>query len=83
MLSELGVSIVINLFSFEKTYIGRGLFLIFVGALCLDHVNEIKTFIGKLNLSIGVIIMVYGIMITAIGCGGDNEPITSPAFSKS
>ncbi len=51
--------------------------------LCLDHVNQIKTFIGKLNLSIGIILMVYGVMVTAIGCAGDNEPITSSVFSKS
>ena len=83
MLSELGVGLIVNLFSFEKSYIGRGLFLIFVGVLCLDHVNQIKTFIGKLNLSIGIILIVYGVMVTAIGCGGDNEPITTYAFSKS
>ena len=83
MLSELGVGLIVNLFSFEKSYIGRGLFLIFVGVLCLDHVNQIKTFIGKLNLSIGIILMVYGVMVTAIGCAGDNEPITSNVFSKS
>ena len=54
-----------------------------MGALCLDHVNQIKTFIGKLNLSIGIILMVYGVMVTAIGCAGDNEPITANVFSKS
>ena len=75
MLSELGVGFIIHLFSFEKYYVGRGLFLIFVGILCLDHINVLQTFIGRLNLSIGIILLLYGIVLTAIGFVGDNDPL--------
>ena len=82
MLSELGVSFVINLFSFERSYIGRGLFLIFVGILCFDYVNDLKSFLGKLNLAIGIILIVYGVVVTAIGFVGDNEPSKGPLFKR-
>ena len=82
MLTELGIKFIINLFSFEKSYIGRGLFLIFVGILCFDHVNNLKSFIGRLNLAIGIILLIYGVLVTAIGFAGDNEPLSSPIFEK-
>ena len=81
-MSELGVGFIIHLFSFQKSYIGRGLFLIFVGILCLDYINHLKSFIGRLNLAIGIILLLYGVCLTVIGFIGDNEPITSPAFSN-
>ena len=79
MLSELGVGFIIHLFSFERYYIGRGLFLIFVGILCLDHINLLDTLIGRLNLAIGIILLLYGICLTAIGFVGDNEPLKATA----
>ena len=81
-MSELGVGFIIHLFSFQKSYIGRGLFLIFVGILCLDYINHLKSFIGRLNLAIGIILLLYGVCLTVIGFAGDNEPIISPAFSN-
>ena len=82
MLSELGISFIINLFSFERSYIGRGLFLIFVGILCFDYVNDLKSFLGKLNLAIGIILIVYGVIVAAIGFVGDNEPSKGPLFQR-
>ena len=82
MLSELGVSFIINLFSFERSYIGRGLFLIFVGILCFDYVNDLHSFLGKLNLAIGIILLVYGVIVAAIGFVGDNEPSSAPLFER-
>ena len=71
------------MFSFERTYIGRGLFLIFVSILCLDHINQIKTFLGRINLAIGIILLVYGVMLTAIGFIGDNAPqLNASTISK-
>ena len=78
----MGVGFIINLFSFQKSYIGKGLFLIFVGILCLDYINKLKTFIGRLNLAIGIILLLYGVCLTAIGFAGDNKPLKEPAFSK-
>ena len=82
MLSELGISFIINLFSFERSYIGRGLFLIFVGILCFDYVNDLKSFLGKLNLAIGIILIIYGVTVAAIGFVGDNEPSSDPLFQR-
>ena len=50
--------------------------------MCFDHVNSLKTFIGRLNLAIGIILLIYGVMLTAIGFAGDNKPLSSPLFSK-
>ena len=82
MLSEFGVSFIINLFSFERSYIGRGLFLIFVGILCFDYVNNLHSFLGRLNLAIGIILIVYGVLITSIGFVGDNKPSDGPLFQR-
>ena len=82
MLSELGISFIIHLFSFERTFIGRGLFLIFVGILCFDYVNNLHSFLGKLNLAIGIILIVYGVLVTSIGFVGDNEPSDAPLFQR-
>ena len=76
------MSLIINLFSFERTYIGRGLFLIFVGILCFDYVNNLHSFLGRLNLAIGIILIVYGVLIAAIGFVGDNKPINAPLFQR-
>ncbi len=78
----MGVSFIINLFSFERSYIGRGLFLIFVGILCFDYVNNLHSFLGKLNLAIGIILIVYGVIVSAIGFVGDNEPSEDPLFQR-
>ena len=82
MLSELGVGFILHLFSFQKSYIGRGLFIIFIGVLCLDCINILDTFIGKLNLAVGIILLIYGVFLTALGFVGDNEPLLAPVFSK-
>ena len=82
MLSELGISFIIHLFSFERTFIGRGLFLIFVGILCFDYVNNLHSFLGKLNLAIGIILIAYGVLATSIGFVGDNEPSDAPLFQR-
>ena len=82
MLSELGISFIINLFPFERSYIGRGLFLIFVGILCFDYVNDLHSFLGKLNLAIGIILIIYGVIVTSIGFVGDNEPSNAPLFQR-
>ena len=65
---------VINMFSFQKTYVGRGLFLIFVAILCFDYVDELSTLVGKVDLAVGIILAAYGIFLVAIGCCGDNSP---------
>ena len=82
MLSELGISFIISLFSFERSFIGRGLFLIFVGILCFDYVNNLHSFLGRLNLAIGIILIVYGVLITSIGFVGDNKPNEGPLFQR-
>ena len=79
MLSEFRVGFIIHLFSFERYYIGRGLFLIFVGILCLYHIIVLDTLIGRLNLAIGIILLLYGIGLTAIGFVGDNSPLNTSA----
>ena len=50
--------------------------------MCLDYINKLGTVIGRLNLAIGIILLVYGIFLTAIGFSGDNEPIKDSIFSK-
>ena len=82
MLSELGVGFIIHLFSFEKYYVGRGLFLIFIAILCFDYVDNLKSLVGKLDLVIGIILLVYGVILTSIGFIGDNEPLNSPVENK-
>ena len=54
---------VINMFSFQKTYVGRGLFLIFVAILCFDYVDELSTLVGKVDLAVGIILAAYGIFL--------------------
>ena len=78
----MGISFIISLFSFERSFIGRGLFLIFVGILCFDYVNDLHSFLGKLNLAIGIILIVYGVIVTAIGFVGDNEPSNAPLLQR-
>ena len=65
----------LNLFSFQKYFIGRGLFLIFIAVLCFDHVNNLKTLVGKCDLIIGIILAVYGVFLMVVGFAGDNEPV--------
>ena len=74
-MSELGFSVIIYLFSFQKYYIGRGLFLIFVAILCFDYVDKLSTFIGRIDLIVGIILLIYGVFLTAVGFIGDNEPL--------
>ena len=71
-----------HLFSFQQYYIGRGLFLIFIAILCFDHVDHLKSLIGKLDLIIGLILLAYGILLTAMGFVGDNKPLNSPIENK-
>ena len=78
----MGISFIISLFSFERSFIGRGLFLIFVGILCFDYVNNLHSFLGRLNLAIGIILIVYGVIITSIGFVGDNKPNEGPLFQR-
>ena len=67
---------VINMFSFQKTYVGRGLFLIFVAILCFDYVDELSTLVGKVDLAAGIILAAYGIFLIAVGCcNKDNGPV--------
>ena len=40
------------------------------------------SFLGKLNLAIGIILIVYGVIVTAIGFVGDNEPSNAPLFQR-
>ena len=49
--------------------------MIFVAILCLDYINQLKTFVGRINLAIGIILLLYGVCLTAIGFAGDNEPL--------
>ena len=74
-MSELGYGVIIYLFSFQKYYVGRGLFLIFVAILCFDYVDKLTTFIGRIDLIVGIILLVYGVFLTAVGFVGDNEPL--------
>ena len=76
------MSLIINLFPYERSYIGRGLFLIFVGILCFDYVNNLHSFLGKLNLAIGIILIIYGVIVTSIGFVGDNKPSDTPLFQR-
>ncbi len=78
ILSELGIQFVINLFSFQKYFVGRGLFLIFIAILCFDKVDHLKSLVGITDLIIGIILMLYGIFLTIAGFSGDNEPLGSP-----
>ena len=74
----MGVQFILHLFSFQKYFIGRGLFLIFIAILCFDEVNNLKTLVGKVDLAIGIVLLVYGVFLTIAGCAGDNEPVGSP-----
>ena len=74
----MGVQFILHLFSFQKYFIGRGLFLIFIAILCFDEVNNLKTLVGKVDLAIGIVLLAYGLFLTIAGCAGDNEPVGSP-----
>ena len=74
----MGVQFILHLFSFQKYFIGRGLFLIFIAILCFDEVNNLKTLVGKVDLVIGIVLLAYGLFLTIAGCAGDNEPVGSP-----
>ena len=78
ILSELGIQFIIQLFSFQKYFVGRGLFLVFVSILCFDKVDKLGTFIGRFDLVVGIILLVYGIFLIVAGFAGDNEPLGSP-----
>ncbi len=68
-----------QLFSFQKYFIGRGIFLIFIAILCFDYVDHLSTLVGKMDLIIGIVLLVYGVFLTIVGFAGDNEPISSTA----
>ena len=69
---------ILHLFSFQKYFIGRGAFLIFIAILCFDGVNNLKCLVGLMDLIIGLVLLVYGIFLVIVGFTGDNEPIGSP-----
>jgi len=69
----------LQLFSFQKYFIGRGIFLIFIAILCFDYVDHLSTLVGKMDLIIGIVLLVYGVFLTIVGFAGDNEPISSTA----
>ena len=56
--------------------------MIFVAILCLDYINQLKTFVGRINLAIGIILLLYGVCLTAIGFAGDNEPLKESSPQK-
>ena len=68
-----------QLFSFQKYFIGRGIFIIFIAILCFDYVDHLSTLVGKMDLIIGIVLLVYGVFLTIVGFAGDNEPISSTA----
>ena len=68
-----------QLFSFQKYFIGRGIFLIFIAILCFDYVDHLSTLVGKMDLIIGIVLLVYGVFLTIVGFAGDIEPISSTA----
>ena len=77
-MSEVGVQFILHLFSFQKYFVGRGLFLIFIAILCFDEVDNLSSLVGKIDLIIGIVLAVYGVFLTVAGCAGDNEPVGSP-----
>ena len=77
-MSELGVGFILHLFSFQKYFVGRGFFLIFIAILCFDKVAGFTTLLGACNLAIAIILLVYGIFLVIAGFAGDNEPLGSP-----
>lgn len=79
--SELKINFVITYFSFEQSYIGKGCFLIFVGLLCFDYLNKLKTLVGVLDLVIGILIIIYGFILLLYGLsnrGNDNSNPNQP-----
>ena len=78
ILSELGFKFIIYLFSFQKYFVGRGVFLIFIAFLCLDKVDKLGTIVGRFDLVVGIIFLVYGVFLVVAGACGENEPLGSP-----
>ena len=52
---------------------------IFIAILCFDYVDHLSTLVGKMDLIIGIVLLVYGVFLTIVGFAGDNEPISSTA----
>ena len=77
-MTEIGIQFIIHLFSFQKYFVGRGLFLIFIAVLCFDKVDKLGTLVGRFDLAVGIILAAYGIFLTIAGFAGDNEPLGSP-----
>ena len=73
ILSELKVNFIITYFSFEQSYVGKGCFLIFVGLLCFDYLNKLKTLVGVLDLIVGIFIIIYGFILLLYGLSSGNS----------
>ena len=62
---------IIKLFSFLKSYIGRGFFLIFIGVLCFDNLEKLKKLRGWSGLVIGILIIIFGVYLLIMGLKGE------------
>jgi sulfite exporter TauE/SafE len=62
---------IIKLFSFLKSYTGRGLFLIFIGVLCFDNLEKLKKLRGWSGLVIGILIIIFGVYLLIMGLKGE------------
>jgi sulfite exporter TauE/SafE len=62
---------IIKLFSFLKSYVGRGFFLIFIGVLCFDNLEKLKKLRGWSGLVIGILIIIFGVYLLIMGLKGE------------
>jgi hypothetical protein len=62
---------IIKLFSFLKSYIGRGFFFIFIGVLCFDNLEKLKKLRGWSGLVIGKLIIIFGVYLLIMGLKGE------------
>ncbi len=65
------------MFSFQRLYTGRGFFLIFIGILCFDYLNKLKTLVGILDLIIGIFIIIYGFILLLYGLSNGGSKIST------
>ena len=65
------------MFSFQRLYTGRGFFLIFIGILCFDYLNKLKTLVGVMNFIIGLFLVIYGFILIIYGISKNNKPPNS------
>ena len=80
--SELKITLVLDLFSFQKYYIGRGIFLIFIAFLCLDYIDNLKSTLGALDIIMGILMILVGIFHLYYGIRHENNAIGDSSDDK-